>query len=185
MDVDNEGSMGFTGSLEPSADDCISEFLLQQFGSYGRNCRRETRASCTRIVSEMYSPPRVTAELRRSKKRFRNVFLGSAFDLTVNDPADNQPWDFSKPVKQERARRIMREQRPYMLIGSPMCTHFSTWQYLNEHQSSDAEAVRKPRRTPSGTSSLWSAYTSSSTRQAGTSYTSILAGPTRGSFEEW
>ncbi len=45
MDVDNEDAMGFIGSLEPSADDCISELLLQQLGSYGRRYRRETRAS--------------------------------------------------------------------------------------------------------------------------------------------
>ena len=100
MDVDTEDAMGFIGSLEPSADDCISELLLQQLGSYGRRYRRETRASCTRIVSEMYSPPRVTAELKRSKKRFRHVLPGFAFDLTVSDPADGQPWDFTKKIKQ-------------------------------------------------------------------------------------
>ena len=94
----------------------------------------------------MHPPPRVTAELMRSKERFRHVLLGFAFDLTVSDPADGQPLDFSKPAKQDRARRIMREQRPYMLIGSPMCTHSSTWQALNEARTSDVEALRKAKR---------------------------------------
>jgi hypothetical protein len=146
MDVDNDDSMGFIGSLEPSAEDFVSEILLQQLGSFSRSYKRESLASCTRIVSEMYSPPRVTAELRRSKTRFRHVFPGFAFDLTVNDPADGQPWDFSKAVKQDRARQVMREQRPYMLIGSPECKHFSTWQALNAAKSSDLEALRRAKR---------------------------------------
>ena len=146
MDVDNDDSMGFIGSLDPSAEGYVSELLLQQLGSYGRSYTRETRASCTRIVSDMYSSPRVTAELKKSKKRFRHVLPGFAFDLTVSDPVDGQPWDFSKLAGQERARRIMREQRPYMLIGSPMCTYFSTRQYLNESKSSDTEALRKAKR---------------------------------------
>ena len=61
-----------------------------------------------------------------------HVLLGFAFDLAVSDPEDRQPWDFSKKAKHEKAMRIVREQRPYMLIGSPTCAHFSTWQYLNE-----------------------------------------------------
>ena len=91
MEVDNDANMGFIGSLEPSVDDFVSGMLLQQLGSSGRSYRREARASCTRIVSEMYSPPRVTAELLRSKKRFRHVLPGFAFDLTVSDPEDGQP----------------------------------------------------------------------------------------------
>ena len=85
---------------EPSAEDYVSELLLQQLGSYGRSYKRETRASCTRIVSEMYSPPRVTAELNKSNTSFRHVLPGFAFDLTVSDPADGQPLDFSTLAKQ-------------------------------------------------------------------------------------
>jgi hypothetical protein len=146
MGVDNGESMGYIGSLEPSLEDTVSELLLQQLGSYGRSYRREARASCTRILSEIYSPPRVTAELKRDKKKFKHILPGFALDLTVSDPVDGQPWDFSRPVKQERARKLLREQRPYMLIGSPCCTDCSTWQALNEATSPDVEAMRKARR---------------------------------------
>ena len=57
----NAMDMGSLGNLEPTADDFVSDLFLQQLGSSGRSCRREHRASCKRIVSEMYSPPRVTA----------------------------------------------------------------------------------------------------------------------------
>ena len=50
----------------------------------------------------------------------------------MNDPDDGQPWDFNVRAKREKAREILRKQRPYLLIGSPMCTAFSSWQYLND-----------------------------------------------------
>ena len=53
MEVDHDANMGFIGSLEPSAGDFASELLLQQLGSFGQSYRREARASCTRIISEM------------------------------------------------------------------------------------------------------------------------------------
>ena len=56
------------------------------------------------------------------------------------DPDDNAPWDFSKASKRNKARRMRREQQPYMLIGSPECTAFCTLQALNQAKSRDPEA---------------------------------------------
>ena len=55
MEIDHEQdtNMGSPGSLDSSVDDYVHEILLQQLGSSGRSYRREARASCTRIVSEM------------------------------------------------------------------------------------------------------------------------------------
>ena len=116
IDMDNENvaaqeenedvTMGFIGSLEPTADDFASEMILMAMGSCGKSRLRETRTACRRLgkamVSEMYSPPRVTAELIRSQKQFRTLLPGFALDLTVNDPEDGQPWDFSKSGKKEQ-----------------------------------------------------------------------------------
>ena len=33
-----------------------------------------------------------------------------------------------------------------MLIGSPMCTHFSTWTYLNDAKTKDTEKLRRARK---------------------------------------
>ena len=55
------------------------------------------------------------------------------------------PWDFSLRHKRDRARQIIREQRPYMLIGSPPCTKFSTWQFLNWARSKDRPAMERAR----------------------------------------
>jgi hypothetical protein len=121
----------------------VSEMLLMSLASSGRRYGRETRAAHRRIVSEVYSPPRVTAEAK--KGRHPHIVPGFAFDLTVNDPDDGQPWDFSIKAKRDKARAKFNRQKPYMLIGSPSCTEFSTWMALNEAKSSDVAALRRAK----------------------------------------
>ncbi len=146
IDMDFIGSLeveGDLGRLEPSAEDYASQLLLCQLGSLGRCYRREARKTAKVFVSEIYSPPRITEMIRKSKAR--HLLPGFALDITVNDPADGRPWDFSLAHKRERARRLVMEQKPYMLIGSPMCTHFCTWQALNIVKSKDRESMERAR----------------------------------------
>ena len=89
------------------------------------------------------SPPRITAELKKHPRR--HLLPGFALDLTVIDPEDGEPWDFCRPEKREKARQLRRRQKPFLLIGSPACTSFTTWQYLNEAKSKDAEEMRRQR----------------------------------------
>ena len=56
---------------------------------------------------------------------------GFALDITCTDPDDGMPWDFDKAEKREKARRLLRMQKPLFLVGSPMCTAWCTWQRLN------------------------------------------------------
>ena len=150
MDQDSTGDlddtdMGFVGSLEPSFHDSVTSMLLSQLGhtsytksqSYGREKRRANK----RIISEIYSPPRITAELRKRSHKY--LVAGLAMDLTVNDPMDDMPWDFSKPEKRERAREKLRSQKPYLLVGSPECTQFCTWQNLNAQKYNSPEQVKR------------------------------------------
>jgi hypothetical protein len=51
---------------------------------------------------------------------------GFAFDLTCEDE-NGEAWDFDDVERREEARRRFREQKPMFLIGSPMCTSFSSW----------------------------------------------------------
>jgi hypothetical protein len=88
-------------------------------GSTGRSYRREGCSAARRIVSEVYSPPRITKMIRDSRNR--HMLPGYALDLATVDPDDGLPWDFSRKSKRNKARMILREQRPYMLIGSHQC----------------------------------------------------------------
>ena len=60
----------------------------------------------------------------------------------MNDPDDGQPWDFNVRAKREKAREILRRQRPYVFIGSPMCTAFSSWQFLNDAKRGNTAAAK-------------------------------------------
>ena len=103
--------------------------MLNQLGSVGRSYKRESCKAMKRIVSEVYSPPRVTELLRTVTDG--TLAPGFAFDLTCIDPDDGQPWDFNVAAKREKARAMLRRQRPLFIIGSPMCKAWCTWQALN------------------------------------------------------
>ena len=146
IDVDQEGptedpddgmSIGFLGSMQPCDADRVSLRLLQMLGS-STTSKRPVRSA--RTISEIYSPPRVTAELRRCRNQ--QVLPGFALDLTVLDPDDGQAWDFSRKSKRDKALRMVLREKPYLLIGSPMCTAFSTWQALNQSRT-DPERMRR------------------------------------------
>ena len=49
-------------------------------------------------VSEIYSPPRVTALAKGL-----GLIPGMALDLTVDDPDDGKPWDFNVASKRQKA----------------------------------------------------------------------------------
>ena len=55
---------------------------------------------------------------------------GLALDLTV--PHENgEPWDFSRPSMRAKAEKLLDVQEPTLRVGSPMCTAFSTWQFIS------------------------------------------------------
>ncbi len=137
-----DADMGYLCILTPSFDDEVSEFLLRQVGG---GYQREARTASRKIVSEIYSPPRVTELLGKIRRRYRRLVPGYALDLTTNDPMDGKPWDFTREDKRERARQLLRKQKPHLLIGSPACRAFCTLQFLNAFKSSNPDAVEKHR----------------------------------------
>ncbi len=112
--------VGCIGSIEPEPSDEIAGMMLQQLGALGRKYKREARKGFKHLVHEIYSPPRVNAEIRRG--RYAYLAPGLSFDITVNDPDDGLPWDFTRREKRDKARALIRKYKPLLLIGSPMCT---------------------------------------------------------------
>ena len=68
------------------AGDDVCLFLLGQLGSDGKRHGRERKTAYKRLVSEVFSPPRVTAYL--SKYPNKDLVPGFALDLTCIDPVD-------------------------------------------------------------------------------------------------
>ena len=105
--------------------------VLRQLGAGTASYVQERRKGINRIVSEIYSPPRVTAAAKLLPEL--RCVPGFAIDLTVEDE-HGRPWDFDIADNRRRARQMAIEQKPMLLIGSPMCTAFSAWQYINNKQ---------------------------------------------------
>ena len=63
---------------------------------------------------------------------------GWSLDLTTSDE-QGRAWDFSRHDCRERARKLLRETRPLLLVGSPMCTWFSVLQQLNKGKKDPEE----------------------------------------------
>jgi hypothetical protein len=126
---------------EEDGEDQVTLFLMSQIGYEQQPYQRERRTALNRVISEIYSPPRVTGYLRRHP----NDHLGPGFalDLTTLDEEGN-PWDFTIHKMREKARQLVRTTKPLFLIGSPECKAWSTWQYLNAMKR-DAEVVRRER----------------------------------------
>ena len=93
--------------------------LVASFGHNGRRYRREATARMRAVVSEVYSAPRVTDAARRHPRL--GCIPGLALDITAVDDAGNQ-WNFDLPEMRKKDERLLDEQKPTLLIGSPMCT---------------------------------------------------------------
>ena len=104
---------------------------IQALGGDGAAYRRERARAAKRIIAEVYSPPRITDAARRLPHDGPGP--GSALDITIND-ATGKPWDFSLKEQRDQAERLLDDQRPLLLIGSPMRTAFSAMQAINRRR---------------------------------------------------
>ena len=111
--------------------DAAAELLVTQLGGHGGGYARERRQGWNRMVSEIYSPPRITSLAKQLPSY--GILPGFALDLTTVDD-QGKHWDFNKKLMRDKARRLIKEERPMFLVGSPMCTAFTTWQVLNEQK---------------------------------------------------
>ena len=65
---------------------------------------------------------------------------GWSFDFSTND-SDGRAWDFDDAEMAHRAARPVLMDKPLLLIGSQMCTVFSSMDFIN-HSKMSPEEVR-------------------------------------------
>ena len=87
-------------------------------------------------ICEVYSPPRVAAAAEKLGE-----VPGWSLDLTTSD-GQGRAWDFDDPACRRRAVELLERTRPFLLVGSPMCTWFSTLMSLNFPRMSSDEVRR-------------------------------------------
>ena len=87
-------------------------------------------------VAESYSPPRVANMARQMGLR-----AGCSLDLTTQD-IDGCAWDFNTLETRNRAVRRVLSDKPFLLIGSPLCIVYSTMNNIN-HARMPLEPVKE------------------------------------------
>jgi hypothetical protein len=141
-DDEPETNLDMELEMADDGDDGVASFLLNQLGG-GKSYMRERKSAYKKIVSEIFSPPRVTGYLARCPHQ--HLAPGVALDLTTTDPTDGKPWNFDSSVMRQRARALIEEQRPMFLIGSPVCTAWCSWQALNMVKHGNEGIIRRER----------------------------------------
>ena len=68
---------------------------------------------------------------------------GWSLDLARDDPLTGRPWDLSKHFMRERVRQLVRETKPFIVIGSPPCTLFCQLQNLSRHKRDPAVLAKR------------------------------------------
>ena len=66
---------------------------------------------------------------------------GATFDLRCD--ANGVDWDIRLKADRQRAREQIRQERPFLLVGSPPCTDFCTAQALNRGRFGPEELRRR------------------------------------------
>ena len=75
--------------------------IIKELGGNARGYARERRTAVNRIISEVYSAPRITTAAKMLPHL--GVLPGFALDLTTNHE-DGGPWDFTLEEHRARAR---------------------------------------------------------------------------------
>ena len=92
-------------------------------------------------VVEVFSQPRVTqeAEIQKGVK----LRPGWSLDLTLDDPLTGQAWDLGKHEVRKRIRSLVKETKPFMVIGSLPCAEFYSIQSMLGHSQDRAKMAKE------------------------------------------
>ena len=94
-------------------------------------------------ISEIFSQPRVAQEAAVRRYGGLDLKPGWSLDLTREDPMTGEPWDLGKHAVRERVRKLVRDTKPFMVIGSPPCTMFCSLQNLNKNKRNEQEFEKR------------------------------------------
>ena len=108
--------------------------------------RKEMKALCRLArqggvdVTEIFSPARVTQVCEEE-----GLTPGTSMDLTTKDE-HGRWWDFNDPEMRRAAERKIVEEKPPILIGTPVCTDWCSMQAVNIERLGPVEWNRRMTR---------------------------------------
>ena len=97
----------------------------------------ELYSSAGADVSEVYSQSRIAQQAAMQKLQ-----LGWSLDLTMDDPVTGKAWNMGDPATRSRVRSLVRDTKPFMLIGSSPCTMFSSLQNMRRGARNTPQLAR-------------------------------------------
>ena len=92
------------------------EVMVNMLGGDVGTYHRKRQGVVNRMVAELYSPPRVTQAAKLLPDL--DIIPGFALDLTNG-------WDFSDAGMRATAWAMVRNEKPALIVGSPMCGPWS------------------------------------------------------------
>ena len=116
-----------------------------------------------------------------NKRRSLNLRGLNAFDLRTLE-ADGTPWNFNDRADTRLAQKMIDEDDPDWIVGSPPCTAFSTWNRQMNYRKMDPKKVRLQLRKASGTSAVVVSFIGDNSLEASTSFTSTRLEPSLGNI---
>ena len=132
-------------ALKEELHECNREILqlVQDRGGPPGRYAKERWKGIKNLVIELNSAPRVAAAAKLLPDLPHLPRL--ALDLSIVD-SEGRPWDSSVKEPRDSAWRSIVYERPGLVVGSPMCTAFRTWQNLVVSRTGrDAELEEKRR----------------------------------------
>ena len=103
-------------SMEVETIDGEIAAIIRSVGGNVASYKRDRSRALNRLVSEIYSPPRVAAAAKLLPSL--GCLPGFSLDLTTCDE-NGHPWDFDVAAQRDKARKLVVEQKPLLLIGAP------------------------------------------------------------------
>lgn len=157
----------------------IKESDATDMGEMMNIVKKRGSMSLCNDVSEVCSQPRVAAYASQL-----GLSPGLALDLGTVDGDDGQSWDFDVPEKRDKALAKVREERPTLFIGAPMCRAFCQLMTLSRNRCDDGKGKRL---YANGVMYLKFCiqHTSYPFLKVGISYMSTPTVPPAGSFLRW
>jgi hypothetical protein len=149
-DSDEEVDLGAWKSKE-APDSLISTIL--RGAAQASTPKEEVRKICYisglseqashKVVTEMFSPPRVNAQLQKEATAAGDLTAGTSFDM-IRDAVSGEAWNFLEADDRRRCWERLKAEDPWVVIGSPPCTPFSVLNTgLNKDRGDPEKRARK------------------------------------------
>ena len=133
--------MGRLGSMVKSMPEDLRNTVRELLELYALN--GVSNKDAEKAVAELFSPPRVTKELRRMRARCPQMKLvpGATFDLTEDEHGNS--YNVLKLEDRKRVRERVSSDEPWLVIGCPPCVDYSFFNVTLNHKKMDPKELKR------------------------------------------